>query len=320
MSGPGVQDESERKSELEEEMSRFEQEILGHPVSKPPIISANTFKIASQAIQEAAVVQQPLLRPPVAHGIRPPPSQYFRPPNMPPRPPIINHGNLPPPPPNPMLVNPAIPIGGYQPNNVPPVNNQMMQPPPIIPHPAPVHQAPIPMPSYQVPMVGPAVYPVNPSGSALPSITPAEQKEWESAYTHSEGDTEKKKTKEKKFIRVAGNQVWEDASLNAWDPNDFRLFCGDLGNEVTDEMLTRAFSKYPSFLKAKIIRDKKSSKSKGYGFISFKDPNDFIKAMREMNGKYIGNRPIKLRKSSWKDRNMDVVRKKSKEKKKLGLR
>lgn len=131
---------------------------------------------------------------------------------------MINHGNLPPPPPNPMLVNPRMPAGGYR-HNIPPVNTQMMQPSPMIPHPAPVHQAPMPMPAYQVPVVGPAVYPVNPSGSAIPSITPAEQKEWESAYTHGDGDTEKKKTKEKKFVRVAGSQVWEDASLNTWDPS-----------------------------------------------------------------------------------------------------
>lgn len=66
--------------------------------------------------------------------------------------------------------------------------------------------------------------------------------------------------------------------------DDFRLFCGDLGNEVTDDQLTRAFSKYPSFLRAKVVRDKKTNKTKGYGFVSFKDPNDFIRAMREMNG------------------------------------
>jgi len=36
-------------------------------------------------------------------------------------------------------------------------------------------------------------------------------------------------------------------------------------------------------------------------------------------GKYVGNRPIKLRKSSWKDRNILVAKKKEKEKKKLGL-
>ena len=42
--------------------------------------------------------------------------------------------------------------------------------------------------------------------------------------------------------------------------------------------------------------------------------------MREMNGKYVGNRPIKLRKSSWKDRQLEVVKKKTKEKRKLGYR
>ena len=67
--------------------------------------------------------------------------------------------------------------------------------------------------------------------------------------------------------------------------DDFRLFCGDLGNEVTDETLSRAFSKYPTFVKAKVVRDKRTQKTKGYGFVSFKDPNDYVRAIREMNGK-----------------------------------
>uniref|UniRef100_A0A1I7XAR7 RRM domain-containing protein n=1 Tax=Heterorhabditis bacteriophora TaxID=37862 RepID=A0A1I7XAR7_HETBA len=45
------------------------------------------------------------------------------------------------------------------------------------------------------------------------------------------------------------HQVWEDPSLAEWDRNDFRIFCGDLGNEV--------------------VRDSRSNKSKGYGFVSF---------------------------------------------------
>lgn len=67
--------------------------------------------------------------------------------------------------------------------------------------------------------------------------------------------------------------------------DDFRIFCGDLGNDVTDEMLVRVFGKYPSFQKAKVVRDKRTNKTKGFGFVSFKDPQDFIKAMKEMNGK-----------------------------------
>jgi RNA recognition motif-containing protein len=66
--------------------------------------------------------------------------------------------------------------------------------------------------------------------------------------------------------------------------DDFRLFAGDLGNEVTDDILIRAFNKYPSFLKAKVVRDKRTNKTKGFGFVSFKDPNDFSRAMKEMNG------------------------------------
>ncbi|XP_077576572.1 RNA-binding protein 42, partial [Stigmatopora nigra] len=139
--------------------------------------------------------------------------------------------------------------------------------------------------------------------------------------TSSEDKKAKPKTeKVRKCIRTAAGTSWEDASLLEWEPDDFRIFCGDLGNEVNDDILARAFSRYPSFLKAKVVRDKRTGKTKGYGFVSFKDPNDYVRAMREMNGKYVGSRPIKLRKSMWKDRNMEVVRKKQRDKKKLGLR
>ncbi|KAJ8316247.1 hypothetical protein KUTeg_006261 [Tegillarca granosa] len=134
------------------------------------------------------------------------------------------------------------------------------------------------------------------------------------------GAKKSKKEKKKKFVRTAAGETWEDPSLEEWNQDDFRIFCGDLGNEVTDEVLARAFSKYGTFVKAKVIRDKRTNKTKGFGFASFKDPNDFARAMREMNGKYVGNRPIKLRKSTWKDRNIEIVRKKEKEKKRLGLR
>lgn len=37
-------------------------------------------------------------------------------------------------------------------------------------------------------------------------------------------------------------------------------------------------------------------------------------------GKYVGNRPIKLKKSDWRNRQLETYRKKEKEKKRLGLR
>ncbi|ETV91655.1 hypothetical protein H310_13734 [Aphanomyces invadans] len=117
---------------------------------------------------------------------------------------------------------------------------------------------------------------------------------------------------DKKFLRAAAGKVWEDATLAEWPENDFRLFCGDLGNEVTDELLSQAFAAYASFAMARVVRDKITHVSKGFGFVSFLDGLDAMKAMREMNGKYIGNRPVKITKGKWQERALEVVKKKKK--------
>ncbi|KAI4350105.1 hypothetical protein L6164_010624 [Bauhinia variegata] len=165
--------------------------------------------------------------------------------------------------------------------------------------------------------------------------------------------------------------------------NDYRLFCGDLGNEVNHDVLSKAFSQFPSFNMARrfclksrvvnvlcfsrmlvdprsllsgfigifksslqlvnqdslsrgkissvlllfqnsneskseapnqhaagadffiddhVVRDKRTGKTEGYGFVSFPNPSDLASALKEMNGKYVGNRPIKLCKSKWNER------------------
>jgi RNA recognition motif-containing protein len=66
--------------------------------------------------------------------------------------------------------------------------------------------------------------------------------------------------------------------------DDFRIFAGNLGNEVNDDALKRAFHHYKSAVRARVIRDKRTGKSKGFGFVSFMDANDFVRALREMNG------------------------------------
>ncbi|KAL4081903.1 hypothetical protein V8B97DRAFT_2001999 [Scleroderma yunnanense] len=93
-------------------------------------------------------------------------------------------------------------------------------------------------------------------------------------------------------LRKGGGKVWEDQTLLEWNPSWFRLFVGDLSNDVSDDVLANAFNKYTSFQKARVIRDRLSGKAK-YGFIAFSDPEDFLKAWKEMDG----NRPVKLKKA-----------------------
>jgi len=113
-------------------------------------------------------------------------------------------------------------------------------------------------------------------------------------------------------LRKGGGKVWEDQTLLEWDSSWFRLFVGDLSNDVSDDVLSNAFNKYPSFTKARVIRDKLSQKAR-YGFVAFSDPEDFLKAWKEMDGKYVGNRPIRLKKADTTIRAVEIGHKKAKQ-------
>ena len=110
--------------------------------------------------------------------------------------------------------------------------------------------------------------------------------------------------------RMAAGEVWTDKTLKDWPENDFRIFVGDLAPDATDEDLVEAFRRYKSFNMARIVRDKKNGKCRGYGFVSFAEGEDMVSALREMNGKYVGNRPVKLKKSNWQKRNLTNNRRK----------
>ena len=93
-----------------------------------------------------------------------------------------------------------------------------------------------------------------------------------------------------------------------------------MAQETSSEQLAACFQSsgaYPSFAMAKVVKNKHDGKSKGYGFVSFLDAMDCAKALREMNGKYCGARPMKITKSKWQDRDVKVVRQKEKKKRKL---
>lgn len=83
---------------------------------------------------------------------------------------------------------------------------------------------------------------------------------------------------------------------------------GDLGNEVNDADLCAPFRQYRSFAKGRVVRDRKTHKSRGYGFVSFLEASDALTAMRDMAGKYIGNRPVRIKRSDWTEKSAAEVR------------
>ncbi|KAG6511304.1 hypothetical protein ZIOFF_029363 [Zingiber officinale] len=65
----------------------------------------------------------------------------------------------------------------------------------------------------------------------------------------------------------------------------YTIFVRDLAADVTDYLLQETFKKhYTSVKGAKVVTDRLTGHSKGYGFVKFGDPNEQTRAMTEMNG------------------------------------
>ncbi|KAJ5677073.1 RNA recognition motif domain eukaryote [Penicillium maclennaniae] len=93
-------------------------------------------------------------------------------------------------------------------------------------------------------------------------------------------------------IRV--NWAYQSNSTNKEDTsNHFHIFVGDLSNEVNDEILTQAFSAFGSVSEARVMWDMKTGRSRGYGFVAFRDRADADKALNAMDGEWLGSRAIR---------------------------
>ena len=94
-------------------------------------------------------------------------------------------------------------------------------------------------------------------------------------------------------IRV--NWAYQSNSQNKEDTsNHFHIFVGDLSNEVNDEVLLQAFSAFGSVSEARVMWDMKTGRSRGYGFVAFRERADAEKALSSMDGEWLGSRAIRV--------------------------
>ena len=74
----------------------------------------------------------------------------------------------------------------------------------------------------------------------------------------------------------------------------FHVFVGDLSAQVNDAMLRQAFQTFASISEARVMWDVTSGKSRGYGFVAFRDKSDAEQAIATMNGEWLGSRTIRV--------------------------
>ena len=78
------------------------------------------------------------------------------------------------------------------------------------------------------------------------------------------------------------------------------IYVGNLNSKIGDNELFKLFNqKYKSVHSANVIND--NGKSKGYGFVVFKNEEDYIRSLKEMNGYNFYGHNIRVREKKLKD-------------------
>jgi nucleolysin TIA-1/TIAR len=69
--------------------------------------------------------------------------------------------------------------------------------------------------------------------------------------------------------------------------------------------LSKAFTAFGSLSDARVMWDMNSGKSRGYGFLAFRDKTDAEQAIAAMNGEWLGSRAIRV---NWANQKNQVRR------------
>ena len=73
-----------------------------------------------------------------------------------------------------------------------------------------------------------------------------------------------------------------------------KLFVGGLSWGTTDDGLHGAFSRFGEIAEAKVITDRETGRSRGFGFVTFAADESAVTAITEMNGTELDGRTIKV--------------------------
>lgn len=73
-----------------------------------------------------------------------------------------------------------------------------------------------------------------------------------------------------------------------------KLYVGNLAFSVTDDELMQAFTSFGNVASARVVMDRMTGRSKGFGFVEIEDDGQADEAINKMNGQTIGGRPVRV--------------------------
>ena len=75
------------------------------------------------------------------------------------------------------------------------------------------------------------------------------------------------------------------------------IYCGNLAYATTDDGLKAAFAAYGDVTSARVVTDRMTGRSKGFGFVEMPNAEQATAAIAALNGHELDGRPIRVNES-----------------------
>jgi RNA recognition motif-containing protein len=72
------------------------------------------------------------------------------------------------------------------------------------------------------------------------------------------------------------------------------IYVGNLSYRMTEDELKNAFAQYGEVTSAKIVKDRDSGQSKGFGFVEMKFDSEAEEAIKQLDDQMVAGRKIKV--------------------------
>ncbi|KAJ1051545.1 hypothetical protein FZC28_6710g2730 [Saccharomyces cerevisiae] len=118
-----------------------------------------------------------------------------------------------------------------------------------------------------------------------------------SSSSSSDSESEKEESNDKKRKSEDAEEEEDEESSNKKQKNEeteepATIFVGRLSWSIDDEWLKKEFEHIGGVIGARVIYERGTDRSRGYGYVDFENKSYAEKAIQEMQGKEIDGRPI----------------------------
>ena len=80
------------------------------------------------------------------------------------------------------------------------------------------------------------------------------------------------------------------------------IYVGNLSYGMSEDELRQAFSAFGAVSSVKILMDRETGRSRGFGFVEMPNSSEATTAIAQLNGKDVGGRPLRINEARPRER------------------